>query len=283
MTLQESVKNTVELLAPRYGRGEARAMTEMMWEHLKGYKAVDLVLKADTEVSDFISGKVSAIVDRLLAGEPLQYILGEAWWHGLRIKVTPDVLIPRPETSELVDLIADRYKSISDLEVLDLCTGSGCIAVALAAELPFSAVTGVDISSRALDVARENGKSQKVRVRWIEADVMSLDLKGEYDIIVSNPPYVLESEKETIDPTVKDHEPGIALWVPDSDPLRFYHAIINVAPRLLKPGSGRIYFEINPLEASALCDDMRAAGWRDVTVVKDTHGKDRFLIAEIPE
>lgn len=281
MTLRETVKNIEKSLAPRYGEGEARAMAAIILEHLKGYSAVDVVLNGDREVSDFISGKIDAIVTRLLAGEPIQYIIGSTRWHGLTIKVSPEVLIPRPETSELVDLITDRYGDTPDLRVLDLCTGSGCIAVALARALPFAAVTGVDISDGALEVACENGRNLKTSVKWIKADVLNLSMIGSYDIIVSNPPYVLESERAGMEAHVLDHEPDIALFVPDDDPLRFYNAILAAAPRLLAAG-GRIYFEINPLEAELLSSEMKTSGWREVTVVKDVHGADRFITALRP-
>lgn len=282
MTLRETVKNIENSLTKRYGAGEAKALAGIIMEHLKGYSAVDLVLYGDREVTDYTAGKVSAIVDRLLAGEPIQYIIGSTRWHGLTIKVTPDVLIPRPETSELVDLITDRFGNTSDLRVLDLCTGSGCIAVALARALPFAQVTGVDISEAALAVARDNGSALKVAVKWLKADVFNLSLTGSYDIIVSNPPYVLESERATMEPHVLDHEPELALFVPDDDPLRFYTAILSRAILLLS-GSGRIYFEINPLEAARLSSFMKSAGWEDVTVVKDIHGTDRFITALRPQ
>ena len=282
MTLRETVQQIEKSLSPRYGAGEARAMAGIIMEHLKGYSAVDLVLYGDREVSDFIKGKIDAVVERLLAGEPIQYIIGSTRWHGLTIKVTPDVLIPRPETSELVDLITDRYGDTPDLNVLDLCTGSGCIAIALARSLPFSKVTGVDISDEALAVARDNGKELKVSVKWLKADVLNLSMTGTYDIIVSNPPYVLESERAEMEAHVLDHEPSLALFVSDDDPLRFYSAILGKAPRLLSE-SGRIYFEINPLEASSLRDLMVSGGWQDVTVIKDIHGTDRFMTAQRPQ
>lgn len=281
MTLQESFQKITERLAPRYGTGEARAMAGIILEHLKGYSRVDIVLNGDREVSDFISGKIDNMVDRIVTGEPIQYVVGSTRWHGLTIKVTPDVLIPRPETSELVDMITDRYGDTSDLRVLDICTGSGCIALALARALPFSAVTAIDISDAALAVARENGASLKTAVKWVKADALRLSMPGTFDIIVSNPPYVLESERNTMDAHVVDHEPVIALFVPDDDPLRFYRSILSVAPTMLTD-SGRIFFEINPLEADALHEMMENGRWEDISIVKDVHGTDRFITAQRP-
>ncbi|MDE5786174.1 MAG: peptide chain release factor N(5)-glutamine methyltransferase, partial [Duncaniella sp.] len=137
MTLKEAFHNIVDRLTPRYGAGEAQAMAGIIMEHLKGYSRVDIILKGDSEISDFIRGKIDMIVGRIMKGEPIQYVIGSTRWHGLTIKVTPAVLIPRPETSELIDLITDRYGDTPDLRVLDICTGSGCIALALARALKF--------------------------------------------------------------------------------------------------------------------------------------------------
>lgn len=257
-------------------RGEADWMMRIIMEYLKGWKQADLLIRADEEVSDFIAGKADTIITRLLGNEPLQYILGETYWHGMTLKVTPDVLIPRPETSELVDLITSE-NTAPDLRVLDVCTGSGCIAVALANTLPFAKVTGTDISEAALDVARENACLRKLKVGFIHSDALGrfpFD-DGSMDIVVSNPPYITESEKKEMEPNVLDHEPDIALFVPDSDPLRFYTAISREGLRVTPPG-GRIYFEINPLFALQVSRMMTDTGWDDVQILPDMHGKQRF-------
>lgn len=261
-----------------YPDNEALWMVREIFHHLKGYSLADLMLKAEDEVSDYISGKVTAITDRLLAHEPLQYILGEARFYGMTFEVTPATLIPRPETEELTDLIVKRWNKTDDLRVLDLCTGSGCIAIALARNLPFSQVTAIDISGDALAVARKNAANLKTKVSFIEDDVLSLSPKpASYDIIVSNPPYVLDSERKDMDKVVLDHEPHTALFVPDNDPLRFYRPIIAYAAIALRPG-GMAYLEINPLEAdslTALCDK---SVWSDVSLEKDISGRNRFMI-----
>ena len=171
MTLKQLLDNGRARLAPLYGQGEADWMMRIIMEYLKGWKQADLLLRADEEVSDFIAGKADAIIARLLDNEPLQYILGETYWHGMTLKVTPDVLIPRPETSELVDLITSE-NTAPDLNVLDVCTGSGCIAVALANTLPFAEVIGTDISDAALAVARENASLRKLKVGFIHSDAL---------------------------------------------------------------------------------------------------------------
>ncbi len=276
MTLRQLLDNGRARLAPLYGQGEADWMMRIIMEYLKGWKQADLLLRADEEVSDFIAGKADAIIARLLDNEPLQYILGETYWHGMTLKVTPDVLIPRPETSELVDLITSENIA-PDLNVLDVCTGSGCIAVALANTLPFSKVTGTDISDAALAVARENASLRKLKVGFMHSDALGqfpFD-DGSMDIVVSNPPYITESEKKEMEPNVLDHEPGLALFVPDSDPLRFYTAISREGFRVTRPG-GKIYFEINPLFARQVSRMMTETGWDDVQILPDMHGKQRF-------
>lgn len=259
-------------------------MVRIIMEHLKGYTTVDLAVKANDEVSDFLSGKVDETVNRLLADEPIQYIFSEASFYGMRFKVTPAVLIPRPETEELVDMIVGQWGKRSDLCVLDACTGSGCIAIALARNLPFSRVDAFDISGEALAIAEENEKKLKTRIGFFKADALNLPAPSRetYDIIVSNPPYIAEHERSSMEPNVLLHEPEKALFVPDSDPLLFYRSISSYALKALKPG-GMIYFEINPLFSDRLASEMKAEGWDDVTVNLDMQKHRRFLSAKLPE
>lgn len=266
-------------LTPIYGDSEARWLFRTIMEHLKGWNQVELALRADKEVSDFIVGRVDEAVCRLLEGEPVQYIYGDTYWYGMTLKVSPAVLIPRPETEELVDIIVKNNPK-SDLKVLDICTGSGCIAVALARSLNFPEVSGIDISDDALAIARANADALKVKVNFSKADALSLpEIENTFDIIVSNPPYVLESEKSGMDKNVLDHEPHIALFVPDNDGLKFYKAIALYAKRALTD-KGRLYFEINPLTAGQLKSWMEGEGWNDVELLTDMYGKTRFMIAE---
>lgn len=278
-TLRQLLDSSRERLTPRYGEREARWLLRIIMEHVKGWNQVELLLRADKEVSDFTIGRVNDAVDRLMAGEPIQYVYGDTYWYGMILKVTPDVLIPRPETEELVDLIVKENPG-SDLRVLDICTGSGCIALALAKSLSFPTVTAIDISDAALDVARTNAELLKVKIDFIHADALNLgEGKERYDIIVSNPPYIMDSEMKDMDANVLDHEPHLALFVPDSDSLKFYKAIASYALTALVDG-GRIYFELNPLTASELADWMRAHGWEDVQLLRDMHSKIRFMVAK---
>lgn len=278
-TLKQLLDSSRSRLTPVYGGSEASWLLRIIMEHLKGWDQVELLMRADKEVSDFLVSSVNAVIDRLLHHEPIQYIFGDTYWHGMTLKVTPDVLIPRPETEELVDLIVKDNRQ-SDLKVLDVCTGSGCIAVALAKFMNFPQVTAIDISQSALAIARENAALQKVKVKFETADALDLGktLTGKYDIIVSNPPYVMESEKSAMDSNVLDHEPALALFVPDRDPLKFYKAIATYAYTALED-KGRLYFELNPLTADVLREWLSQSGWNDVTLLPDINTKTRFLIA----
>ena len=280
-TLSREITSRLE---PAFGPGEARAMTRVIWEDLKGYTPTDLVLKSDFPVSEYMLAKIRKVVDDVAdKGIPLQYVLGEARFYGMRFEVTPAVLIPRPETAELVDMIVDRDGSRADLRVLDVGTGSGCIAVALARNLPFAAVTGIDCSAAALDIARRNAQALRTRVTFEQADILTLAAPSAplYDVIVSNPPYVMEKERPTMDAYVADHEPAGALFVPDDDPLRFYHAINRYAWAALAD-NGELYFELNPLTAEQLAAEMRQAGWLKVALARDSQGQLRFLSAIRP-
>lgn len=275
MTVYEVVRKITDRLMPRFGEGEAKAMARIIFENLKGWNPVDIAVKSNEEMTDFMVGKIDGVVSRLLADEPIQYIFGNTDFYGLKLKVTPDTLIPRPETAELVDIIVGENKG-KDLRVIDLCTGSGCIALALARNLLFPEVTATDISDGALAVARENNTALHAGVRFVKADI----LKGEpaggvYDIIVSNPPYIAEKERKAMEPNVLEHEPALALFVPDDDPLKFYRAVLDFAGDSLAPG-GKIYFEINPLYADDLKSLSGSLGFTKVELMRDSFGKLRF-------
>lgn len=281
MTVKEVADKAYRSLAPRVGGGEARWMVRLMMEEYKNYSPVDMAVRGDFDAGENVERRIDETVGRLLNGEPIQYIFGKARFYGMNLKVTPDVLIPRPETEELVDLIVNDRGGERDLRVLDVCTGSGCIAIALARNLPFSEVDAIDISREALAVARENASELKVAVSFKEGDALRMGADGaEYDIIVSNPPYIAEHERAEMDRNVLEHEPALALFVPDADPLRFYIAIARYALVALKEQGG-LYFEINPLYASDLAGQMKAMGWSDVSIQPDMQKKNRFLIARL--
>lgn len=278
MKLDELRRATVKRLEEVYPRGEALWLWREMLMRIKGWGQVELAIKAGDEVSEYLQRKVEEVTERLLRKEPVQYIFGMAEFYGLQLKVTPDVLIPRPETAEMVDMIVKWADGRTDLRVLDLCTGSGCIAVALARNLKFAQIAALDLSSKALAVAAENVKALKVKVNLKLGDALQLkdETSPKYDIIVSNPPYIAESERASMDSNVVDHEPQMALFVPDSDPLRFYHAIARYAMTALVSG-GVLYFEINPLYAIRLREELQQQGWDDVVVEADMQGLNRFI------
>lgn len=278
MKLDELRREIVGRLGEVYPRGEALWLWREMLIRIKGWGQVELAIKAGDEVSEYLQRKVEEVTERLLRKEPVQYIFGIAEFYGLQLKVTPDVLIPRPETAEMVDMIVKWADDRTDLRVLDVCTGSGCIAVALARNLKFAQIAAIDLSSKALAVAAENVKALKVKVNLKLGDALQLkdETSPKYDIIVSNPPYIAESERASMDSNVVDHEPQMALFVPDSDPLRFYHAIARYAMTALV-GGGVLYFEINPLYATRLREELQQQGWDDVVVEADMQGLNRFI------
>lgn len=278
MTIGEALKDIEGRLAPAVGEGEARAMANVIVETVKGYKPVEVVLNRSRVLLDDTVDNIHRIVGRVLSGEPLQYVLGVASFAGRDFEVTPATLIPRPETSQLVDFIVKAYDGRTDLRVLDIGTGSGCIAVTLAVVLPFARVTAVDISADALAVARRNAARYRADVKFVEADILKDNIDGEFDIIVSNPPYVLDSERKDMDMRVVDHEPASALFVPDNDALRFYRPIGRLAARSLASG-GSLWLEINPLCAEALEKMLEADGFSSVDVIRDFRGANRFICA----
>lgn len=280
MTIDQTRRSIVTRLAPLYPRREATWMARIILEHLTGKSEVDLLIGGDKDVSDFIARKVDVIIGRLLKHEPLQYIIGETYFYGHIFKVTPATLIPRPETAELIDMIVDDSGDRPDLRVIDMGTGSGCIAVSLAMAMKFATVKAVDISADAIAVARENVSRLRAKVTCEVADMLKLvPAPDSYDIIVSNPPYIASHERASMDANVLDYEPATALFVPDDDPLKFYRAISRYASVALGEG-GRLYFEINPLYAheivSMVKTEMPGAA---VELSLDAQGRTRFLKA----
>lgn len=261
--------------------GEARAAMRIIWEDALGYSPAQIIIRGDHELEPFTTDRLRSLAGRIEAGEPVQYALGQARFMGMDLKVTPDTLIPRPETAQLVDLIIDRADGRTDLQVLDIGTGSGCIAIALARGLKFASVDAIDISSAALAVASDNARALKVQIHFSRADALALQPPAApiYDIIVSNPPYVLQSEAKDMEERVLDYEPHSALFVPDSDPLRFYTPIARYAAKALRP-DGMLYFEINPLCVDAMQSMLHNEGFDRIEVIRDSFGKQRFIVAQ---
>lgn len=279
MTIKEMQREVMDRLAPAVGEREARSMTSIILEDVKGYSPVDLVLYCDRELQDFTISKIRAIVDRVVSGEPLQYVIGTSRFMGNDFIVSPATLIPRQETSQLVDMIIKDHSHRKDLRVLDIGTGSGCIAVSLARGLKFADVSAMDVSEDAISVARRNAMRLNAAVRFFLADALRMPAEDKplYDVIVSNPPYVDRSEASDMDSRVLDHEPHSAIFVPDDDPLLFYKAIAIYAQSALGTSCGWMYFEINPRHAGDLCSLLTGMGFNDVTAYRDYCGKYRFI------
>lgn len=282
VTLKQIVDDVTHRLAGIYGQREAQWMVRIILENVKGYSPVDVVLHRDEVLSDFIVGKIEDVTNRLLKNEPIQYIFGSARFYGNSLKVTHATLIPRPETEELVALI-DKENRETDLRVLDVGTGSGCIAVTLARVLRFPIVDAIDISEDALAVAQENAQSLRVNVNFKKGDALAMEKPKTpiYDIIVSNPPYIADKEREDMSQNVLQYEPHTALFVPDNDPLRFYQAIGDYGTKALK-GGGRLYFEINPLYVEEMRAMLDAMGYKEIRAVRDLPGKERMMVAVKP-
>ncbi len=268
-----------EALFPIYGEREGEAIIREIFNYEKGWGLTEMIIHGDDELSDYIKGDIDKILQRLLRHEPIQYITGEASFYGLDIRVRPGVLIPRPETQELVSAVVEEWGRAPDLSVLDACCGSGCIAAALSRNLKFPTVTALDLSDAAVEVTRENIEKLRCRVEVVQSDIFTYEpAPSSLDVIVSNPPYIDEGERGGIDRNVLEYEPEMALFVPDSDPLRFYERLADIGISALRP-DGMIYFEINPRHKDDMLRMMETKGYTEVEAWRDTYGKYRFVKA----
>lgn len=281
MTVREDLIDIRKRLDGIFDRRERESIILLIFDYVKGWGRVDLIINEGKELSDFSKGEIDHIVDRLILGEPIQYITGKARFFGLDFKVRPGVLIPRPETEELVDWILQDAADRSDRAVLDIGTGSGCIAISLARNLPFAKVTALDVSPTALDQAKENATDLHAKVTFINADMYQwTPTPQSLDIIVSNPPYIAPDEKADMEVRVKDFEPSEALFVTADDPIRPYKRIEAIASVGLKPG-GSVYMELNPRFADDVRQYFASRGWADIDLRLDSYGKKRMLKATL--
>lgn len=295
--LQSQISAIQSRLLPCYPADEANALAWWIAEELTGLSRTELQFGCKgTNFSSHMQ-EIETIIKRLLHFEPIQYIFGHTLWNGLDLKVTPSTLIPRPETAELVERINDQMVNDQMVNVLDVGTGSGCIAISLKKAHPEWSVTGIDLSPEAIEVARENARHNNVDVHFEVADILSPSM-GEsegasnlkfqisnlqYDIVVSNPPYICESEKVSMRPNVLDYEPSTALFVPDSDPLLFYRRIAELFSLPLE-GKGRergLFFEINEAYGPQLSAMLSGLGYTNIQIHKDIYGKDRIIEARM--
>ena len=275
--VQQAIRFIRTSLADAYPVGEVEGFIRLIFDELCGYTTTQLLLNRDALLSPDVVGTLEAITARLLRYEPIQYILGRAYFGDLRMAVGPGVLIPRPETAEIVQRIISMHGDVQG-RVADLCTGSGCIAVALSLAWKQAQVEGWDISPEALAYARRNAEEHGVEIDWRECDVLKYKPSGElrYDVMVSNPPYIMECERVEMDDNVLQYEPHTALFVADNEPLLFYEAIAEIAKSELRPG-GVLYFEINRSMGSACCEMLRKKGFAEVEVFKDFWEANRMV------
>jgi len=281
-----------ETLNGLYAPEEIRCITRLIFSHVCRLSHNQQILCKDKQIPEKEKEEILAIINRLKKMEPLQYIFGETEFYSLPMKVNLSVLIPRPETEELVDMIIKSSDSVitlfpvnsKPLKILDIGTGSGCIPIALAKHIPDATVTAIDISETALQTAKENAIQNNVDVHFIQADILKTSeateiIPGDFDIIVSNPPYITDKEKGAMCENVIAYEPHCALFVPDEDPLLFYKAIADFALLKLAP-EGTIYFEINTnygLEVTAM---LQEKGFTQTELIQDLSSKNRFVTAK---
>ncbi len=284
-------RELVSALTPLHGAGEARAIVRMVMEECFGLSQTDLLLGKDTDLSATDRAEMEKIALRLLKGEPVQYVLGNAYFCGHRFRVTPDVLIPRPETEELVEWACSLLVPGATGKVLDLCTGSGCIAISIALAFPGAHVMGVDVSAPALSVASDNALSLGAdNVTFLQRDILSEvttsspygeEHEGGFSMLVSNPPYVRASEAAEMHSTVLEHEPALALFVSDDNPLIFYHSIAKVGLVSLCPGAP-VIVELNTALAAETHALFESYGYTDIQIRNDQFGRPRMLRALMP-
>lgn len=266
--LKQLQNHFVETLAPTYGTSEAKAMFRL--------------LSRDRSDPSLLADVVSRIIPELLSGRPFQYVLGEAWFYGLPLTVDESVLIPRPETEELVHRIIGDYRNLDAPRIIDIGTGSGCIALALKKSLPEAEVYALDVSGAALKTAKKNAINHRLDINFIQADILEWELVFDrelrFDVVVSNPPYITSAEKKDMAPHVILHEPELALFAPEGAPLIFYQHIADFARQHLQTG-GCLYFEINRSYGNEVADLLRKKGFGQVDLHRDMQGADRIITA----
>lgn len=273
------IKNSLKDL---YSPSEVNGMVRLIMEKVCHIPPHHYLTGRDTVVPENEKKRIKKITEHLRRMEPIQYILGIADFYSLEFEVDSSVLIPRPETEELVDLIIREHAG-TKMNILDIGTGSGCIAITLARHLKEAKVTAIDISTEALGIAERNALKNNTPVTFIHTDILTpekagADIPGPFDLIVSNPPYIKELEKKEMETNVLGYEPHLALFVPDDDPLLFYRNIARFGKRKLKKG-GWLYFEINALHGRDTAGMLQGEGYENIELIRDLSGKDRIIKA----
>jgi len=280
MTIRQITAEIHRQLTGLYPEVEIESLARILFRHYLKMTPAQVQLLQGSELSINIEQQIHSAIDELKKFRPIQYILGETEFYGLPFELTPDVLIPRPETEELVDWVVHEYGRNAQLTFLDAGTGSGCIAVALAANFPNASVWAVDVSEAALAVAQRNALKNGVKVNFLLKDVLQDEWTGfvqaSLDVVVSNPPYVTPSEKAQMLPNVLDYEPHDALFAPENHPLVFYERMAAFGSKCLKEG-GKIFFEINEAFPEEVAEILRQNNYSDIIQRKDINGKWRMV------
>jgi len=275
--MQAAIRHIQSELQGLYPETEIRSFTNLMIEKLTGFSSTQIILNKNTLFSDIQGHEIESFIELLKKHVPIQYILGETEFYGLPFLVNDSVLIPRPETEELVDWIRNENKRNEAINILDIGTGSGCIAIALKHEFPNAVVEAFDISDNALETAHTNADLNKLEVLFSKVDILNVgELNKKWDIIVSNPPYIPEQDKGEMEANVLEHEPHLALFVPDNDPLLFYRHIALFAQKLLNP-NGKLYFEIHRDFGNECVELLTSLGFSEVELRKDISGNNRMI------
>ncbi|MFM1840373.1 MAG: methyltransferase, HemK family [Bacteroidota bacterium] len=281
MSLQDTKQAMKHQLSNVYDALELNSIVNILIEEVTGWDALHQNIHKNDALEQSHTDQLTHYVEKLLTGKPLQYIIGKAWFMGKAFMVNEAVLIPRPETEELVEWIVEYAQIINKpLSILDIGTGSGCIPISLKQAIPNASITAIDISKEALAVAQQNATAHNTNIEWIELDILQTKhLKDQYDIIVSNPPYIPLREKPNMQSQVIDHEPAIALFVPDQYPLIFYSKIAHIGKSALKP-NGQLFFEIHYDQGEAIMALLNEMGYH-AELRQDIYGKDRMVRASL--
>ena len=293
MLLKQYKSHFFDALKNSQDEQEIESFFFILTEYLHNLKRIDVALNPNFELSDEEVEKWNAILAQLQQDKPIQYITGEAWFYGLKFEVNENTLIPRPETGELVEWIIESWKleagsrkseNQKRINILDIGTGTGCIPIALKANLPQANVSAIDVSENALEVAKRNAELNKVEINFIQANILEVEdlsqLPSSYNIIVSNPPYVRNLEKQEIKKNVLDYEPHLALFVEDTDALLFYRKIAQLAIKNLSP-NGLLFFEINQYLGKETFELLENLGFKNIELKKDIYGNDRMVKCSI--
>jgi release factor glutamine methyltransferase len=289
MTYSQLASEVINKLQTIYNEREARAIQRYLFRGLLDWSSSDWLLFNQNDVDNEFVDQVRNSIPDLLKYKPVQYVLGKVWFNDMEFIVSPDVLIPRPETELMVKLISENVKKNTHIKVLDIGTGSGAIAISLAYLLPKAEVSAVDISTKALAIAQQNAEIHHQMISFHELDILEFDhsyigitnneiTRGKFDLIVSNPPYVKDSELLAMENNVLEHEPHLALFVSDNDPLIFYRSIINFAKEHLS-SSGSLWLEINETESDNLISLLEKYKYQNIKLILDLNDKPRFINA----